>query len=134
MDNAQFNLQRVRMYAYDLDMQTGTYHIKPGTINPHRLPEIFKEEPPQQLRGDIIIRGRSGTWDKRLLTGLIRFRTNWYYGDTLLKGRKSLLVFRYSEDRFSVQVYLSPGMYPHGSLRDHVLQSLSNSVLTREGK
>lgn len=100
---------------YVLEYETGCYTLSFAPVGFVRMPPIIKIEPTQhtdRIKTKLLIRGRSGTWDKKILTGLIPAADHWFYGDQLYKGKKHLLLFQFSPDNQELKVYYNLNLYP----------------------
>jgi hypothetical protein len=95
------------------------YQLSNGGLIPNLPPQIKLEQ--NQRKGNVItefiIRGRWKTWSKSILTGLIKTKDNIYTGDQYKKGNKSFLIFKFSNDRTTIQIMFFKNYMPFPKYR-----------------
>lgn len=119
-DDVQFNFPLSKKHIYTLNLENGFYELSKFPLGFFRLPETFKIEPTQKkeiVDSEYIIRGRKGVWDQKILTGLRRINTNWFYGDHFHKGKKNFLLFQIACHNKTIDVFYFSGFYPKGNLQ-----------------
>ena len=111
---------------YVLNLETGCYELSNAPVGFSRMPPIVKVEPTQEtdrIRTQHLLRGRNGKWDKRILTGIAPITEGWYYGDHFTNGKKSLIVFHFSEDKQELVAYYCSNYYPmHRTQRNQIVR------------
>ena len=116
------SLPRHEKLRYVLNYETGCYELSNAPVGFAKMPPVMKIEPTQEtdlIRTQHLLRGRNGQWDKRILTGLAPISGGWFYGDHFNKGKKSLIVFHFSDDKSELVAYYCSNYYPmHRTQRD----------------
>ena len=112
---------------YVLNYETGSYELSDSPLGFTKMPPIMKVEPTQEtdrIRTQHLLRGRNGKWDKRILTGIAPITGGWYYGDHYANGKKSLIVFKFSDDKRALVAYYCPNYYPmHRTQREQIIRA-----------
>ena len=119
------------MLRYVLNYATGCYELTEAPVGFTKMPPVMKVEPTQatdRIRTQHLLRGRNGKWDKRILTGIAPVNGGWYYGDHYANGRKSLIMFKFSDDKRTLIAHYCSHYYPmHRTQREQLVRNFINT-------
>ncbi|MFP4095790.1 MAG: hypothetical protein ACLFUB_14995, partial [Cyclobacteriaceae bacterium] len=81
----------------------------------------------EKIKTPTLTRGRHGTWDNVILTGLAPFRENWFFGDHFNKGKKSLICFHFTPDKSRCTAIYCSNFYPaNPTLREKIINAIAD--------
>lgn len=124
-------LPKSTLLSYELNSETGHYHLQVAPIGFKKMPPVFKVEPTQErdrIKAKHLIRGRNGKWNDRILTGLMPFREQWYYGDHYERGKKSLIIFHFTPDKRRCIAFFHNNFYPFNPYsREELVHSVAEN-------
>lgn len=109
------NLPSHQIIRYKFNHTTRNYTCSFAPVGFDRMPPILKIESTQytnRIKSKLLVRGRFNSWNKKILTGLIPVRLNWYYGDQLYRKKKYLLIFQFDPYNHVLKVYYTLNQYP----------------------
>ena len=136
-NNTTGHRPEAQKHLYKLNEATGYYVKQSGPLGFNKLPfdlKVEKTQKQQQIKSDLIIRGRIKDGKYSFFTGLLPtgFK-NWYYGDhfEFIRGtkKKSFILFQFAQDQQRIRIYFFNHYVMFPANRDRFTIEYINSIL-----